>query len=551
MSPCPTCGADPCVNPPLCRASRKEDKKKKATERAAKKAKANGGAASQPPPPPPPSIEELQAAAGDLICAPDVLARFGAEVENAGLVGETNNAKIIYLTLTSRLFERPVSVAIKGVSSGGKSITVERVLEFFPPAAYSVRTGLSEKALIYSEENFKHRTLVIYEAAGMNSDMLSYLIRTLLSEGRIVYEFVEKTKAGIQPRKIEKPTGLITTTTAPKLHPENETRLLSLGVIDTREQTEAVMRALAADTEAAIDYAPWRALQAWLATGERRVAIPFAVKLAELIPGVAVRLRRDFKLLLTLIRAHALLHRKTRDRDDQGRIVATLGDYAVVRDLIEKLFSEGVEATVPKTVRETVEGVAVLERRQSNTTTPVEISLTALAKELKLDKGPTSHRVRKAIDRGFLINHEEKRGKPARLAIGDPLPDEIQILPEVGALEECCSVAGVPGGHNREPEEDPREIKVKAKTADPCLPPEQQCNTATPPLDDFPDLPDCLRRSPPALCDNCGRPATSGQRWDWPGRPDGITLHSSCEAPWFDTEASKVTPSMSTSFVND
>ena len=50
----------------------------------------------------------------------------------------------------------------------------------------------------------------------------------------------------------------------------------------------------------------------------------------------------------------------------------------------------------------------------------VEISLTALAKELKLDKGPTSHRVRKAIDRGFLINHEEKRGKPARLAIGDP-----------------------------------------------------------------------------------------------------------------------------------
>ena len=65
----------------------------------------------------------------------------------------------------------------------------------------------------------------------------------------------------------EGPTGLITTTTAPKLHPENETRLLSLGVIDTREQTEAVMRALAADTEAAIDYAPWRALQAWLATG--------------------------------------------------------------------------------------------------------------------------------------------------------------------------------------------------------------------------------------------------------------------------------------------
>jgi Protein of unknown function (DUF3631) len=54
-------------------------------------------------------------------------------------------------------------------------------------------------------------------------------------------------------------------------------------------------------------------------------------------------------------------------------------------------------------------------------------------------------------------------------------------------------------------------------------------------------IPDCLLRAPsssfqPPLCDNCGRPATSGQRWDWRGRPDGIVLHSSCEGPWFDSE---------------
>ena len=56
-------------------------------------------------------------------------------------------------------------------------------------------------------------------------------------------------------------------------------------------------------------------------------------------------------------------------------------------------------------------------------------------------------------------------------------------------------------------------------------------------------IPDCLRRPPPngnglppLLCDNCGRPATSGQRWNWPGRPEGIILHSSCEGAWFDTE---------------
>lgn len=193
-------------------------KKADAKQRAAKKAKA-ASAKPEPPSPPPPSVEELGAAAGDLVSCRNILGHFGTEVENAGLVGETSNAKILYLALTSRLFEWPVAIAIKGVSSGGKSFTVEQVLKFFPLAAYFERTGLSEKALAYSEEDFRHRHIIIYEAAGMNSDFGSYLIRSLLSEGRLLYEFVEKTKFGIRTRLIDKPgpTGLITTTTAPKL----------------------------------------------------------------------------------------------------------------------------------------------------------------------------------------------------------------------------------------------------------------------------------------------------------------------------------------------
>jgi hypothetical protein len=37
-------------------------------------------------------------------------------------------------------------------------------------------------------------------------------------------------------------------------------------------------------------------------------------------------------------------------------------------------------------------------------------------------------------------------------------------------------------------------------------------------------------------CDHCGSNSGTLSPWDWPGRPDGITLHSSCEAPWFDSE---------------
>jgi hypothetical protein len=72
---------------------------------------------------------------------------------------------------------------------------------------------------------------------------------------------------------------------------------------------------------------------------------------------VAVRLRRDFSVILSLIKAHAILHQATRERAEQGRIVAILADYARVRELVSGLIAESVEATVPKAIRETVEAV--------------------------------------------------------------------------------------------------------------------------------------------------------------------------------------------------
>ncbi len=51
------------------------------------------------------------------------------------------------------------------------------------------------------------------------------------------------------PRLIERegPTGLIVTTTQVGLHPENETRLLSVPANDTPEQTAAILRMLACE----------------------------------------------------------------------------------------------------------------------------------------------------------------------------------------------------------------------------------------------------------------------------------------------------------------
>jgi hypothetical protein len=81
---------------------------------------------------------------------------------------------------------------------------VERVLSFVPESAYYALTAMSERTLAYSEEPIKHRFLVIYEAAGMSGEFATYLMRSLLSEGRVRYETVEKTSEGMKPRLIER-----------------------------------------------------------------------------------------------------------------------------------------------------------------------------------------------------------------------------------------------------------------------------------------------------------------------------------------------------------
>lgn len=382
---------------------------------------------------------EAWACCKELAQSPNILERFKNDLFKSGVVGITKIAQLIFLALISRFLIRPVSIAIKGPSSGGKSFALEMVLAFFPKESFYALSAMSERALAYSDEPLKHRFLVIYEAAGMQGDFQSYLIRSLLSEGCIRYETVEQTKDGPRPRQIfrEGPTGLLITTTATRLHPENETRLISVTVPDSQEQTAAVIKALAEEDRTPVDYKQWHTLQTWLSSGEHQVSIPFSKILADLIPPVAVRLRRDFNVVLNLIRAHTILHQATRHRDKRRRLVATIEeDYASVHGLLADMISDGVGATVPPAIREAVEKVAQLSSTHSG-----GVSITALAAGLKIDKSSASRRQRAAVEAGYLRNEEIRKGKPAKLLINDPLPNEVEVLPSVETLLERCSVA--------------------------------------------------------------------------------------------------------------
>jgi hypothetical protein len=305
---------------------------------------------------------------------------------------------------------------------------------------------MSAKAMIYTEESFEHRFICIYEAAGIQTGFVDYTLRTLLSEGKIVYEVTEKDRATgvLSTRRIEKrgPTGIILTTTRFKINPENENRCITVGTNEGGKQTRRILRSLAKkQSSEAPDVSRWIALHLWLAENFHEVDIPYVDALSKLVNTKAVRIRRDFRKVLELIKANALIHQLNRNWDDEGRIVADIQDYEVVYDLVSSLISDSIESSVSKTIRETVDAVCHLllpDDKPKKRTDYLEleeekrgsVSVTDLANRLRINKSNASRRMRQAAELGYLENQETRKGKPAKYILGEALPNDTNVFPE-------------------------------------------------------------------------------------------------------------------------
>jgi hypothetical protein len=369
----------------------------------------------------------------------DLLAAAVETVEALGVTGETRIIKGTYLTVISQVLPEPVSMVAKGASAGGKSYSTKTTLRLFNPAVFYNVTAGSQRSLIFTDEDFGHRTIVMFEATALrevaekrDGDMTAMIVRTLLSEGRIIYDITERGDDGkMGTRRITKegPTNLIVTTTSDNLHNENETRLLSLPVDESEAQTRAVMvrtarRRNQAESAEPPDLDQWHELFHWLKHhGEHRVYIPYAEYLAQSAAASVVRMRRDFGVLLGMIQAHAVLHQVNRKRDQHDRIIATPGDYEAVVDILAEAFAITSGRKVKEAVRKAVAAVQDLGGK--------DVTVAQVAKHLKRDRSRATRGLKEAADLGYLTNEETRQGHSARYAIGsDPLPEDKPALPE-------------------------------------------------------------------------------------------------------------------------
>jgi hypothetical protein len=371
----------------------------------------------------PVSTEDLKRSAGFIIGSEDVLGLFADDVGRR-VVGEEKNVKMLYLVNTSRLLNETMHAALKGPSAAGKSKSREYVNKYFPPEDIISFTALSEKALLYCDRSFEHKILSMGEAlSGEEQSFQDSMLRQLMSEGKLEYVVAQKLGDHVGSVTIAKqgPVVFTVTTTKNKLHPENETRMLSLEFNDTAEQTKAVLRKISQviglNKSTDIDVQPWHDFQRWLSRGDLRVFIPFAEALDELIPPKALRLRRDYEQVLIAIKVHAILHREHRRRGSRGSIIATIeDDYAAVRRLINAMLEDVIEVKLRPVIAETIKVVRENQPDVTDTDNLAGKGLTVrkVAEFLDLDRSSARRRLYDAEEKGYLVNVEERRGRAAQ-----------------------------------------------------------------------------------------------------------------------------------------
>lgn len=383
-------------------------------------------------------VKDLSEAAKAVLAQADPLVLVRDQVVALGYGGDPAPVLIVYLAITSRLLamrhgSMPVHLLLHAQASVGKSFTLTSALNLMPDEAVHEIDAGSPRVLIYDEADLEHQAVVFGEAdslpAGEDNPAAS-AIRNLLQDHRLHYKVTERNPetGGFRVRKIEKPgpTVLITTSTR-RLGHQLDTRLFTLEVSDEPAQVRQALETQGAQ-ELREPGQPDPALlsfQAYLqALAPWQVVVPFALDLAREIgkSASAPRILRDFARLLSLVKAVAILRHAHRQHDAQARLIAQVEDYATVFDLVGAMF-ETTLTGASEGVRQFVQAVKDLGNGKS---------VTEIGKRLKIGKASASRRAKAAMLNGWLINEETVQGRPARLKLGEPMPERAGLPdPEV------------------------------------------------------------------------------------------------------------------------
>lgn len=126
----------------------------------------------------------------------NLLKNLTADLQHIGILGENENALILFLAMASHKYENPFSVLCLAKSGIGKSYLLKKLSECMPQGAYSFHTQISENALYYFDSHQIDGKVLFVEDLQWTQQML-FPLATLQTQGKLIKTRATKDKDGM------------------------------------------------------------------------------------------------------------------------------------------------------------------------------------------------------------------------------------------------------------------------------------------------------------------------------------------------------------------
>jgi len=281
------------------------------------------------------SRDEMQSAR-DFLTRPGLTERTYELFGGLGLIGEQDNATLLFFIFLTRLFKNPLHAIVMGSTGSGKTYLLQGVAGTVPKQHIHVTTSLSENTLYYTPQDFlKHKILLQEDLDGAYNALLP--LRELMSN-QSISRFSTKTNSRTGDSKqvylhVEGPVCVAGATTRDKIYEDNANRSFLLQIEENPQHEREVLEYQGKTAAGLVNIKLYegninllKACQLLIEPVE--VIIPFAPKL-ELSPHVFKKMRTK-NHYLTLIKAVTLWNQKQRKRttDHEGNtfLLSTIED---------------------------------------------------------------------------------------------------------------------------------------------------------------------------------------------------------------------------------
>lgn len=293
-----------------------------------------------------PLTDEEYRAAQEFLSQPNLMKRSGEAITNSGLIGEENNALLMYTIFTTRKRDHPLHVISLGSSGVGKTYLQEKVSELIPEEDKEEITSLSENAFYYfGKTELKNKLILIEDLDGALSSF--FPLRELQSKRKIIKRIsIKDSKGNTKTIRVivEGPICVGGCTTKESIYEDNANRCFLIYLDESKEQDQRIMQRQRAQSAGIINTQTENDIKKMMQNCQRilqpiSIRNPYAEYLK--LPEAVFKPRRSNAHYLAFIEAVTFYHQYQREQKADATtgeiyIETTLEDIEQANKLIKE-----------------------------------------------------------------------------------------------------------------------------------------------------------------------------------------------------------------------